>query len=346
MATIHDVARAAGVSIATVSRVFNNKDLVSGETARRVLQIAAAFDYWPNGAARSLTTSCSHAFGVLLPDLFGEFYSEIIRGIDSVVRERRYQILLSSSHASSEDVLAAARAMLGRIDGMILMAPYAATIETVQRIRRRLPVVLLNPGFDVPGCGSVSVDNFAGAYAVTAHLLRLGHDAIAMVTGPEGNRDAEERARGFRRALEDSGGNPDAAMIIRGDFHEASGFAAASALLRREPRPTAVFVANDNMAIGLLSALRAERVRVPEDMAVAGFDNVTTARYLNPALTTVDVDAFALGQQAVTTMMEIIENGADRLRRRQVLPVTLTIRESCGARLAGETETARRLQKG
>lgn len=338
LATIRDVARAANVSIATVSRVFNNNPLVSGETAQRVLESAAALDYWPNGAARSLTTNQSHTFGVLLPDLFGEFYSEIIRGIDSVVHERRYQLLFSSSHASGEEVLGAARAMLGRIDGLLMMAPDAASIETVERIRKRITVVLLNPGFAVPGCDAVSVDNFGGAHAVTSHLLGLGHREVALVAGPAGNRDAEERARGFRRALADGGLEPAAALVVPGDFRETSGYAAARRILARHPRPTAVFAANDNMAIGLLSALREAGVRVPGDVAVAGFDNQTTTRYLNPALTTVDVDTFALGREAVTLMLENLDDDdTDRPRTNRVLPARLTIRESCGALPAGRS---------
>ena len=144
MATIREVARAAGVSIATVSRVFSNNALVSGDTARRVMQEAARLDYWPNSAARSLATRCTRTFGVLLPDLFGEFYSDVIRGIDRKARLNEFQILLSSSQSNSEDVLAASRAMLGRIDGLIMMAPDEASIDTVERVRRRIPVVLLN----------------------------------------------------------------------------------------------------------------------------------------------------------------------------------------------------------
>ena len=163
MATIRDVARAAGVSIATVSRVFNDNSLVNDETAHRVLEAAAELDYWPNGAAQSLTTSRTHTFGVLLPDLFGEFYSEVIRGIDQPSRRHEYQILLSSSHASSEDRAGRRRAMLGRIDGLIVMAPDEASVDTVERIRRRIPVVLLNPRDEMELPRSVAVDNFAGA---------------------------------------------------------------------------------------------------------------------------------------------------------------------------------------
>ena len=150
MATIRDVARESGVSIATVSRVFNNSSLVSEDTAKRVMEVAARFDYWPNSAAQSLTTNRTNTLGVLLPDLFGEFYSEVIRGIDSLARRESYQIMLSSSHADNEEILMAARSMLGRIDGLLMMAPEDASADTVTRIRKRVPLVLLNPAADSP----------------------------------------------------------------------------------------------------------------------------------------------------------------------------------------------------
>ena len=175
MATIRDVAREAGVSIATVSRVFNNSSLVSEATAKRVMQAAARFDYWPNSAAQSLTTNRSNTLGVLLPDLFGEFYSEVIRGIDSLARRESYQIMLSSSHADNEEILMAARSMLGRIDGLLMMAPGHASADTVNRIQRRIPLVLLNPASVSAQNCSVSIDNFSGARDAVNHLLDLGH---------------------------------------------------------------------------------------------------------------------------------------------------------------------------
>ena len=331
MATIREVARAAGVSIATVSRVFNNSSLVNADTAQRVLEEASRLDYWPNSAAQSLTTRCTRTFGVLLPDLFGEFYSDVIRGIDREARLNDYQILLSSSHSNAEDVLSASRAMLGRIDGLIMMAPDEASIDTVERVRRRIPVVLLNPRLPVKRCHSVGIENFGGALAAMEHLLSLGHREIALVAGPEGNVDAEERLRGFRQALTAAGLAPDQALVVEGDFREMAGFEAGSRILARQPRPTAVFCANDSMAIGLLAALRRAGCNVPDDIAVVGFDNVTIADYLNPALTTVHVDACGLGRQAVAMMLGAIEAGPQETPERQVIPAVLKIRQSCGA---------------
>ena len=328
--TIRDVARAAGVSIATVSRVFNNNSLVNSETAGRVLQVAADLDYWPNSAAQGLATRSTRTLGVLLPDIFGEFFSDLIQGMDRQARLNDFQILLSSSHSSSDDVLASTRAMLGRIDGLIMMAPDEESIHTVERVRRRIPVVLLSPRTNFDCCHSIGLDNFGGAKAAVEHLISLGHERIAFMSGPRGNVDAEDRLRGFHEAFVATGRDPDRAMVIEGDFREITGFEAASTLLALDPRPTAVFTANDSMAIGLLGALNRAGVRVPEDMAVVGFDNVAIAGFLNPSLTTVHVDARGMGARAVELLLENIAAGGRGDPVRAVLSTKLKIRQSCG----------------
>jgi len=330
LATIREVARSAGVSIATVSRVFNNSSLVNSETAERVLGVAADLDYWPNSAAQGLATRSTRTFGVLLPDLFGEFYSDLIRGIDRKARLDNFQILLSSSHSNSEDVLSATRSMLGRIDGLIMMAPDEESIDTVERVRRRIPVVLLSPRTHVERCHSLGIDYFGGAKAVVEHLMSLGHNQIAFISGPKGNVDAEDRLRGFQEAFTSAGRDPGQAMVIDGDFREITGFEAGPILLGLKPRPTAVFTANDSMAIGLLAALNRAGCRVPEDMAVVGFDNVAIAGFLNPPLTTVHVDACGMGAQAVELLLGDIKSGHKKEPVRMVLPATLNVRDSCG----------------
>lgn len=338
MATIRDVARDAEVSIATVSRVFNGNARVNEETRRRVTAAAARLDYWPNGAARSLTTNRTHALGVLLPDLFGEFFSEVIRGIDHAARRERLQTLVSSSHADSDELVAAARSMRGRIDGLIVMAPDTGSVGAIRQITRKFPVVLLNPRFEVEGCGVVAIANLEGAHAVVDHLLGLGHRRIAILKGPPGNVDAEERLRGYRKAIREAGLRPNAALEFQGDFTESSGYAAATRLLALEPRPTAVFASNDYMAIGLLSALRDAGVEVPRGMAVAGFDDIAISQYLSPPLTTVRVDAYELGERAVRLWTTAGKSAAGRAERpsngrggKELLPATLVVRGSCGS---------------
>lgn len=335
MATIRDVAEAANVSIATVSRVLNNKARVSEETAQRVWTAAAELDYWPNEAARSLTTHRTHVVGVLLPDLHGEFFSEVIRGIDQAAREARYQILVSSSHADHDEVMTAAKSMQGRIDGLIFMASDNGLAESVDRIQGRMPLVLVNPRRIVEGTASLRIGNFLGAREAVNHLLQLGHEDIAILKGPTGNIDAEERLRGYRHALAAADRDPGASREFLGDFQEPSGYRAAAEILGSRKRPTAVFACNDMMAIALISAFGGAGLKVPEDIAVVGFDDIAIARYINPPLTTVRVEAHQLGQRALRRLIAILSGDDANGAAEEVLPATLVVRESCGAHLAG-----------
>ncbi len=329
MATIRDVAREAGVSTATVSRVYNGSSLVTESTTQLVMEVAARLDYWPNSAARSLITNRTYTLGVVLPDLFNEFFSEIIRGIDHAARARRYQIILSCFHDDSRELIAMAKSMRGRIDGLIAMAPDAGSAKVIANISRHFPVVLLNPGFQTKDCSAVSIANYDGARALTRHLLECGHQRIAIVKGPARNVDAEERLRGYRDALSDAGVNSDPSMEILGDFRQESGEQICADILRIRPRPDAVFATNDYMAIGLQSALLAHGVRVPEDIAIAGFDDISLAGYVNPSLTTVGIDAYGLGAKAVRRWFS--DSGAGGARTQQeILPARLIVRHSCG----------------
>jgi LacI family transcriptional regulator len=299
-------------------------------------------DYWPNGAARSLITHRTHTLGVLLPELYGEFFSEVVRGIDLAARRERYQVLVSSSHADIEALVSAVRSMRGRIDGLIAMAPDAASITAIQGFTRNFPITLLDPGKAVEGCESISIDNYTGALDMVRHLAKLGHRVIAMLKGPAGNLDADERLSGYRAALKESGlaASPD--LEFEGDFSEASGYRAASELMLRQPRPTAVFAANDYMAIGLIGALRDSPLRVPQDMAVTGFDDIPISQYLTPPLTTVRVNAYELGERAVQRLLPRLQVLRPSASPPEILATRLIIRSSCGSPRTGEGDGWRR----
>lgn len=331
MATIRDVARASNVSIATVSRVFNKSLLVSEETRQRVVVAATSLGYYPNGIARSLITNRTHTLGVLLPDLHGEFFSEVIHGVDVTARERGLHLLVSRASASAEELTEAMRTMRGRVDGLIVMAPDLDASTALKHFTGGVPTVLLNPEVALPGCDTISIANVEGAYAVVRHLLGLGHRRIATIMGPVRNVDARQRLHGYRMALRDGSIEPGPALELRGDFTERSGYEAALELLRGEPRPTAVFIANDHMAVGVLGALQEAGVRVPADMAIAGFDDIRLARYLTPPLTTVHVDMLQLGQRAVQMLLEPGHPTGPSGFRHEVLPTTLVVRGSCGS---------------
>lgn len=339
MITIKDVARAAEVSVATVSRVHNASDRVRAETARRVLETALRLGYVPHWGARSLSTSRTHTIGVLLPDLYGEFFSEVIRGIDQTAQREGYHLLVSSSHEERPAVEAALRSMRGRVDGLIVMSPEMDSQAAVRNLPARFPLVLLNCPTETE-FDALNVANFAGARAMVRHFLELGHRRIAIVRGAERNFDAAERLRGYRAALVEAGLQPSPKLEISGDFSEVSGFRAVAELIRRRPRPTAVFAANDSMAIGALSALRQARLRVPQDVAVAGFDDIPMARYLDPPLSSVHVDISALGERATLRLLSAVRNKDGHERRAETLPTTLVLRRSCGAAVPGVRPSA------
>lgn len=331
MITIKDVAREAGVSVATVSRVYSGRDPVSEHTRMRVCAVGARLGYAPHGAAQSLITNRTSTIGVLLPDLHGEFFSEVIRGIDQTARLEGYHLLLSSAHQDPAAMEAALRAMRGRVDGMIIMSPDLAARSPLASLPTRFPVVLLNSADAGRHAGTITIANFDGAAAMVRHLVSLGHRRIAMLCGTEGNLDAAERRRGFHAALEDAGIEPCAKLDLEGDFDEHSGFAAAERMLELDPLPTAVFAANDSMAIGALFAFRRAGLRVPDDIALAGFDDIPSARYMDPPLTSVHVDISALGERATRRLFEAMSDPVANVCADEVLPAHLVVRASCGA---------------
>lgn len=326
--TIRDVARAAHVSVATVSRALNDSGPVHDETRRRVREVAQHLRFTPHGAARSLITSRTNTLGVLLPDLYGEFFSEIIRGIDRSAQRAGYQLLLSSARNARDEVHGAFRAMYGRVDGLVLMAPDGELAEVFAQRRNGTPIVFINSPVTSSDARLLTIDNHGGAYQMVQHMLRQGHRRIAIIRGAERNHDAAERLRGYRDALADGGVRRDSRWELPGDFTEAAGHRVARAVLRLHPRPTAIFASNDAMAIGALSALREEGASVPEEVAVAGFDDIPMARYASPPLSSVHVPIAQLGERALELLLGAIADPAGGVSRRVVLPTTLVIRKS------------------
>lgn len=330
-ATIKEVAREAGVSVATVSRVFNEKGPVREETRLRILEVALRLGYSPNAMARSLITKKTGTVGVLLPDLYGEFFSEVIRGLDLAARRSGYHILVSSSHSDRSEVEAVLRALRGRVDGLIVMSPEADARALEANLPDSLPIVLLNCLVEGTSFDSINIDNYGGALAMVRHLASLGHRRIALVKGAPGNNDAWERLHGYRDAMQSLAGEGAEELELEGDFSEDSGYRAGGEILRLNPRPTAVFAANDAMAVGLLSAFQEARLRVPDDIAVAGFDDIPIARFLTPPLTSVRVAIADLGTRAMGRLLLAMTRGAGRERQHETLPTTLVVRGSCGA---------------
>ena len=328
-ATIRDVARAANVSVATVSRALNEHSNVSPETRTRVEQAARQLGFVPSGAARSLITRRTQTIGVLLPDLYGEFFSELIRGIDTAARGHRLHLLLSGSHGDRAEAAAAIKAMSGRVDGLLIMSPHLDASALADNLPRALPVVLMNTRSDGVEVASLTVDNYGGAYAMVRHLVGRGHKTIAFIGGPELNFEAQERLRGYSEALAHllSAAEP---LVLPGDFTEEAGWRVGNRIIAMPRRAEAIFAANDAMAIGCLFSLGEAGIQVPRDIALVGFDDIPLARFVNPPLTTVRVRIAELGSLALERLALSIENRSVVSARPQTLRSELVVRSSCG----------------
>jgi LacI family transcriptional regulator len=338
--TIRDVAREAGVSVATVSRVLNDSGPVS-ETARaRILEVAGRLRYSPNEAARTLISSRTSTLGVILPDLHGEFFSEVIRGLDQAAKASGFHLLVSGSHNDAAETKAALRAMRGRVDGLVVMAPDANAAGVESGIPDGVPVVLLNCPTVDGRADSIEIDNYGGAQTMVRHLGR-GRRRVGVITGTPNNRDAGERLRGYRDALREAGIESRPEWELAGNFTEASGYDAARRLTALADRPEALFASNDSMAVGALSALREAGLRVPEDVAVGGFDDIPMARYTSPPLTSVRVPMGTLGAEAVDLLVLAVRKDGRHRVRRKTLATELVVRGSCGRKGVEARENAR-----
>lgn len=320
--TIRDVARAAGVSVASASRALNGHRNVADAMRRRVTEAARTLDYVPHLGARSLSTRQTGTIGVVLPDLFGEFFSEMIRGIDSAAHREGLQLLLSNMHGDARETEVALRAMRGRVDGLIVMSPSVGPEFLGRHLPAGLPTVVINGGAEGRSC--IAVDSHAGARAAVAHLVERGARKLAHVAGPADNGDAQERLRGFREGVAELLGDEDP-LILQGDFQDESGRAAGIALIEDRRGVDGVFAGNDMMAVGLLDALDDAGVRVPEEMMVVGFDDVPIARYARPSLTTMRVAIADIGRRAFERLQaSIAAPGARPAPAERVIPELIT----------------------
>lgn len=307
--TIKDVAREANVSVATVSRALNGHHNVAEPVRKLVLEVADRLRYTPHAAARSLSSRSTQTVGVVLPDLHGEFFSELMRGIDAVASAHRRHLLVSSYHGDPRQQREVLLAMRGRVDGLLLLSPYADNADFLaDNLPPVMPTVLINTPLADAGLAAFSIDDHAGAQAMTRHLLERGHRRIAFIGGPDRNHDAQERLRGFRDAM--AGCASAEAIELPGGFDETSGHAAGVALLQGGKLPDAVFAANDMMAIGCLYAFNQAGVRVPEQVALAGYDDIPLARFVHPALTTMQVSIAELGERAMLQLLQQIDDEA------------------------------------
>ena len=303
-ATIRDVARRAQLSVATVSRALNGFENVSEKARQQIAHAVKELGYVPHAGARSLSLSRNNAIGVVLPDLHGEFFSEIVRGMDREASRRGYLLLLSNLHPGSEQAASVLRAMRGRVDGLIVMAPHIGAAELASALPQGVPSILINTRHSSAQHPAIHLDNAAGILALVEHLVSLGRRRLIHIAGPKMNIDAQERAAAFLSAVAE---HDIEGEIVQGDFEMQSGEAAIAALISKGSDFDAIVAANDNMAIGAIEALRAAGRRIPDDVAVAGFDDIPLARHLE--ITTVRVRIAELGERALVRLLDSLPSG-------------------------------------
>ncbi len=328
--TIKDVARQAGVSIATVSRVLNGTAPVIGETAERVHAAIAELHYVPRAAARVLASRRTNTLGLLLPEIGGWFFPSMLRGIEAAAREQGYDLLLHTVEATYP--LKASRRALGmhNTDGLIIFTNSVDEEELLRLKQNGFPVVLLHQtppaALDLP---VVTIENKDGAQKLVDHLIEVHHcRRIAFLQGPPGHEDSEWRERGYRESLETHGIPFDEALVAVGEFDENIAANAIGQWLLDSVDFDAIFCGDDDAAIGVLSALQRSGRLVPDDVAVVGFDDVPLARFLSPPLTTVRAPTEQVGRDAVNQLVRLIRG--ERADPLTLLPTELVVRKSCG----------------
>lgn len=340
-ATIYEVAKKAGVGIGTVSRVLNNSSQISPQTRARVSQVIDELNYQPHAMAQGLARKKSLAIAALVPFFTGHFYVELLKGIQQATARHKYDLILYSiEDLQDKDYYLKRTLQQRRVDGVLLVSLPLADAHAKEFQRRKLPLVLVDTShadFD-----SFTVNNQSGAHAAVQHLIRLGHKRLAMITGHRESKPAQLRYTGFRRALAEAGIKLPEGLLISSDtlagesimlndgFNKETGYRAMQKLLQLNGiRPTAVFVASDIQALGAMQAIQESGLRVPEDMAIVGFDDIELAEYVG--LTTIKQPMFQMGQRAVERLMALI-NDPNSPRQHRRIETELIVRDSCGAK--------------
>ncbi len=328
-----DVAEHAGVSISTVSYVLNDSGPVAAERRVRVLDAVRVLNYTPNESARNLKRRSASTIGLVVPDLANPFFALLAQGVEQAASARGVLVVLCAPEATDGNESPNGRLLRSqRLDGIIYLSGAATSPTSLLELTRLGPVVLVDeqlPGFDLP---SVVSENRRGARELASYVLGQGHERIAVISGPRRLWTAEQRLAGYREAFAAAGRDPDRLPVLEGDYHLSSGSELAARALAGPPedRPTALLCANDLMAIGALEYCKIVGLRVPDDVSVAGFDDLPFASLLTPRLTTVRQPANDMGQCAANLLFELLDGKADAAPGER-FPVTVQVRDSVAA---------------
>jgi LacI family transcriptional regulator len=335
--TINDVAKRAGVSAVTVSRVINNASNVRPTTRDKVELAIRELGYVPSVAARSLRLKRTRTLALILPDITNTFWTTIARGVEDAAQRRDYSVFLCNT---DEDEVKQRRYLdfvVGqRVDGVII-APHDSDARYLAQLRdRNIPTVVIDRHIEGWGVDSVLGDSLSGAMALVQHLISLGHERIAMLSGPASASTAEDRVAGYCIALAEAGIPVESGLVKRGEFRIASGEEMTHQLFDAGLGPTAIFAANNAIAMGVIDALERRGLRIPQDVALVSFDDFPNVSHLFPFLTVVAQPAYDMGINAAQLLLSRLDSEVELQPRQVVLPTRLIVRHSCGSRLNGE----------
>lgn len=333
--SITEIAKMAGVSIATVSRCINDPERVREKTREKVQKVIKETGFSVNTLAQNFRRGKTNMIMVVLPSIGDPFFTDVMKGLSSAAKEKGYSLIINENQFASMSVDEIGAMMVSRqVDGIILLAsmsPFGNEVISGQSTRR-LPVVVGCEAItkaleDLP---SVHIDNIAAAKEATQYLISLGHKKIAFMAGEETSLLTKDRERGYRSAMQDADITIEDGWVISGDLTVSGARDATKKIISTDHRPTAIFCANDEMAIGTLHELKAAGLKVPQDISVMGFDNTRYAEVMDPPLTTVDQPAEEIGERTLHRMIKAIENGIEDNTKPEIVPHKLIIRSSVG----------------
>lgn len=331
--TINDIAKKAGVSSATVSRVLNNSGYVKEETKQKILEIMKDLNYSPNAVARSLSKNTTNIIGVLVPDINNPFFGEVIKGISMIADSENLNMLLADTDENIEKEFKALELLKEqRIRGIIITptsdknqfnADYLNALENLG-----IPIVLIDRDVKYSNFDGVFLDNINGAFEATEALIKEGHKKIAIIAGPTTSKPGRDRVRGYEKAMAMNKLNIDENYVFYGDFKLESGYNITKEIMKMKDRPTAIFTCNNMMTLGCIKALYEKNIRIPEDIAIIGFDEIEMLNVLGIKVSVVSRPTTEMGKVAMTILSERLKNNDNPHTKRIILSPKLILKGS------------------
>jgi len=340
MSNLKEVAERAGVALGTASAVLNNKNWVSEELKRKVLKASQELKYRPNRVAKNLKSNVTNTIGTLVTNINSPFFSQVMKVLSYECHKNGINLFFSDTNCDENIIAKSLNDFLeNKVDGIFLLG-----IDTREQLLRdilldvELPIISIEGNYSIENIDYIQVDAFQGGYIATKHLLELDYFPVSIISGPLNNQDEIPgkngwgRFKGYLKALEDKGVEYNPEYCYKGNFLFDNGLEAIEYFSTLNPLPRAIFASNDMMAIGAMQAIKEKGLRVPEDIALCGFDNIPEASFVSPMLTTVNLPQEELGRMAMEVMINKLRK-KDDITSKKILSVNLVIRQSCGAYL-------------